>query len=36
VVASIEPRSAFGLGAYAPAVGDEVTLEIPAEFQRVE
>jgi polyisoprenoid-binding protein YceI len=29
------PRSAFGLGAYAPAVGDEVTLEIHAEFQRV-
>jgi polyisoprenoid-binding protein YceI len=29
-------RSAFGLGAYAPAVGDEVTLEIHAEFQRVE
>jgi polyisoprenoid-binding protein YceI len=28
-------RSAFGLGAYAPAVGDEVTLEIEAEFQRV-
>jgi polyisoprenoid-binding protein YceI len=29
-------RAAFGLGAYAPAVGDEVTLEIHAEFQRVE
>jgi polyisoprenoid-binding protein YceI len=29
-------RSAFGLGAYAPAVGDEVTLEIHAEFQQVE
>jgi polyisoprenoid-binding protein YceI len=29
-------RSAFGLGAYAPAVGDEVALEIHAEFQRVE
>jgi polyisoprenoid-binding protein YceI len=29
-------RSAFGLGAYAPAVGDEVGLEIHAEFQRVE
>jgi polyisoprenoid-binding protein YceI len=29
-------RSAFGLGAYAPAVGDEVTLEIHAELQRVE
>jgi polyisoprenoid-binding protein YceI len=28
-------RSAFGLGAYAPAVGDEVSLEIHAEFQRV-
>jgi polyisoprenoid-binding protein YceI len=28
-------RSAFGLGAYAPAVGDDVTLEINAEFQRV-
>jgi polyisoprenoid-binding protein YceI len=28
-------RSEFGLGAYAPAVGDEVTLEIHAEFQRV-
>ncbi len=27
-------RSTFGLGAYAPAVGDEVTLEIHAEFQR--
>jgi len=27
-------RSAFGLGAYAPAVGDQVTLEIHAEFQR--
>jgi polyisoprenoid-binding protein YceI len=27
-------RSSFGLGAYAPAVGDEVTLEIHAEFQR--
>jgi polyisoprenoid-binding protein YceI len=29
-------RSAFGLGAYAPAVGDEVVLEIHAEFQRVD
>ena len=29
-------RSEFGLGAYAPAVGDEVVLEIHAEFQRVE
>jgi polyisoprenoid-binding protein YceI len=29
-------RSDFGLGAYAPAVGDAVTLEIHAEFQRVE
>ena len=29
-------RSAFGLGGYAPAVGDEVALEIHAEFQRVE
>ena len=29
-------RSAFGLGAYAPAVGDEVVLEIHAEFQRIE
>jgi polyisoprenoid-binding protein YceI len=29
-------RSAFGLGAYAPAVGDEVSLEIHAEFQRAE
>lgn len=28
-------RSAFGLGAFAPAVGDEVALEIHAEFQRV-
>jgi polyisoprenoid-binding protein YceI len=28
-------RSEFGLGAYAPAVGDEVVLEIHAEFQRV-
>jgi polyisoprenoid-binding protein YceI len=28
-------RSAFGLGGYAPAVGDEVTLEIHAEFQRM-
>jgi polyisoprenoid-binding protein YceI len=28
-------RSAFGLGTYAPAVGDEVQLEIHAEFQRV-
>ncbi len=27
-------RSTFDLGAYAPAVGDEVTLEIHAEFQR--
>jgi polyisoprenoid-binding protein YceI len=29
-------RSAFGLGAYAPAVGDQVVLEIHAEFQRIE
>jgi polyisoprenoid-binding protein YceI len=29
-------RSDFGLGAYAPAVGDEVILEIHAEFQRVD
>ena len=29
-------RSDFGLGAYTPAVGDAVTLEIHAEFQRVE
>jgi polyisoprenoid-binding protein YceI len=29
-------RSEFGLGGYAPAVGDEVVLEIHAEFQRVE
>jgi polyisoprenoid-binding protein YceI len=29
-------RSQFGLGAYAPAVGDEVVLEIHAEFPRVE
>ena len=29
-------RSDFGLGAYAPAVGDAVTLEIHAELQRVE
>lgn len=29
-------RSDFGLGAYAPAVGDEVVLEIYAEFQRVD
>jgi polyisoprenoid-binding protein YceI len=29
-------RSDFDLGAYAPAVGDAVTLEIHAEFQRVE
>jgi len=29
-------RSDFGLGAYAPAVSDEVVLEIHAEFQRVE
>ena len=29
-------RSDFGLGAYAPAVGDAVVLEIDAEFQRVE
>ena len=29
-------RSDFGLGSYAPAVGDEVVLEIHAEFQRVE
>jgi polyisoprenoid-binding protein YceI len=28
-------RSAFNLGAYGPAVGDEVTIEIHAEFQRV-
>lgn len=28
-------RSDFGLGAYAPAVGDRVALEIHAEFQRV-
>jgi polyisoprenoid-binding protein YceI len=28
-------RSAFGLGAYAPAVGDAVIVEIQAEFQRV-
>lgn len=28
-------RSDFGLGAYAPAISDEVTLEIQAEFQRV-
>ena len=27
-------RSNFGLGAYAPAVGDEVVLEIHAEFLR--
>ena len=27
-------RSAFGLGAYAPAVGDQVTLEIHTEFER--
>lgn len=27
-------RSTFGLGAYVPAVGDQVTLEIHAEFQR--
>lgn len=27
-------RSAFGLGAYAPAIGDEVLLEIHAEFLR--
>jgi polyisoprenoid-binding protein YceI len=29
-------RSEFGLGAYAPAVGDAVVLEIHAEFQRVD
>jgi polyisoprenoid-binding protein YceI len=29
-------RSAFGLGAYAPAVGDQVILEIHAEFLRVD
>jgi polyisoprenoid-binding protein YceI len=29
-------RSAFGLGSYAPAIGDEVALEIQAEFQRAE
>jgi polyisoprenoid-binding protein YceI len=29
-------RSAFGLGAYGSAVGDEVALEIHAEFQQVE
>jgi polyisoprenoid-binding protein YceI len=29
-------RSDFGLGAYAPAVGDAVVLEIHAEFQRVD
>jgi polyisoprenoid-binding protein YceI len=29
-------RSDFGLGAYAPAVGDAVILEIHAEFQRVD
>lgn len=29
-------RSAFGLGGFAPAVGDDVTLEIHAEFQRVQ
>lgn len=34
--AGIISRSAFGLGAYTPAVGDEVVLEIHAEFQRVE
>jgi len=28
-------RSAFDLGAYAPAIGDDVILEIHAEFQRV-
>ena len=27
-------RSTFGLGAYAPAIGDEVLLEIHAEFLR--
>lgn len=27
-------RSEFGLGAYAPAIGDEVTLEISVEFGR--
>jgi polyisoprenoid-binding protein YceI len=34
-IGSLE-RSEFGLGAYAPAVGDDVVLEIHAEFQRVE
>ena len=29
-------RSTFGLGAYAPAIGDEVLLEIHAEFLRSE
>jgi len=29
-------RSAFGLGAFAPAVGDVVELEIHAEFQRTD
>lgn len=29
-------RSDFGLGAYAPAVGDTVALEFHAEFQRIE
>lgn len=29
-------RSAFGLGAFAPAIGDEVVLEIHAEFQQVD
>jgi polyisoprenoid-binding protein YceI len=28
-------RSTFGLGAYAPAVGDQVILEIHAEFERI-
>lgn len=34
-IGSLE-RSEFGLGAYAPAVGDDVVLEIHAEFQRVD
>lgn len=29
-------RSDFGLGAYAPAIGDEVTLEISVEFGRTD
>ena len=28
-------RSTFGLGSFAPAIGDEVTLEIHAEFAQV-